>query len=767
MSHFNPDPFGMISKYPSFKLELTTLEGELVWEFAPRKDVYSYPAIRAINEKHKIPNQQALKDVLSSFHQIEQWDLEQIQSFGSEACQNILPPKLIEELREYDEGYILFLVPPHAADIPFEFFFIPEKGFLCLIFQTSICINYVSQRNRYQQTINRNLRINRNHKFLIISNPDDDQTIIHNEVQEVKNFVKNNHFGTYSIATSNKEILCEEIIKNSIIHFASRSLDTGNRNESGWELSSSTIFNINNIEQMLYNTKKIPSLIFSNSCDAGLFGSSKHISGIAASFLKGGVENYIGPILKVNTQESLEFALLFYKYFFCNKSPVKALFLAKKEMLKRNPSSITPFFYRVYGDHRVVKPPNYWLKISIGSFLLSVIILLIYIFPPPPPTTPSLEIITDFTTEELLVYESVTRQFEKENNITIDINNIRSQVPTILRKYKKGDIIHIDINKINSINLEKHFLNISDYLNELIPTSIDPGVLHYIDKVEKLQKSNKHFLVPFRRNIKLLFVNKQQYFDLTGDTISHDKIRLWSDVLDLAEKLYASRNQAEIILALDSAGSSFTLEMLRATGDEENDFEFSIIKSHNALDFIRKINKHVTPVVNMNNIGSLLSGDAIVAIKWSSAISNIMKSGILNEFAIYPLPRLNKHIRQNNILDGECIAISKNTSHPKLARKFIRFIMSIEIQKKLISELWWPPNRMDVRGDLNENYMHIYEQAMREELLHANPVPVDWYPNIVVIFNSIFNDVTNTDQHIGTIISNYRKKLVKIRRKKE
>ncbi|MGD9202039.1 MAG: CHAT domain-containing protein, partial [Chitinispirillia bacterium] len=474
MSHFNPNPFGMISKACSYKLELTNLEGELVWELTPRKE-YLY---QAINEKHKIPNQQALKDVLISFHKIEKWNLEQMQSFGSEACRNILPPKLVDELKENDAGDILFLVPPHAADIPFEFFFIPDKGFLCLIFQISICINYVSQRNRYQQKINKNLEINKNHKFLIISNPDDDQTVIHNEVQEVKNFVKNYHFGTYSIATSNKEILCEEIIKNSIIHFASRSLDTGSRDESGWELSSSSIFNINNIEQMLYNSEKIPELIFSNSCDAGLFGSSKNISGIAGSFLKGGVKNYIAPILKVNTQESLGFALLFYKYLFCVKSPARALFLAKKEMVKCNPSSITPFCYRVYGDHPVGVKKNisWYLKIVLASLLFALVPLLIYILSKISSPVPSMKIITDFSAEELLVYENIMKQFEKENNVKIDVNNIRSEIPAIFRKYKNSDIVHIDINKINSINLEKHFLNISDYINELIPKAIDPKI---------------------------------------------------------------------------------------------------------------------------------------------------------------------------------------------------------------------------------------------------------------------------------------------------
>ena len=733
----------------SLKLELYELEDQWTWHISHRENQIYNP----IEIKYNIPNQQAIEKNIAAFLNKGRWDLDEIQKYGSNISQELLPRELINIFQQYTTGEILFLVPPRAADLPFEFLYIPNMGFLNLYFQIGICI-YISKDIGHYQSANKVTAIRKNDKFLIISNPDHNKKVIHHESGKVKTVIKKNNCSTYLIATDSKKRIIEALQKTSIVHFSAQSSDTGNLHESGWELSKGITFTINDIKK-LENVHRVPWLIFSNSCEAGRFGNSSQISGIAGAFLKAGVNNFIAPSIKVNSRESLIFALLFYKYLFIEKFPALALFYARKKMAELYPNSITPFLYRFYGDPVSEIRPNIilkGLKYLYAAVIPITVIILFFMWPR------EMKIYTSFAANEYEVYKNIVNIFEKKNKIKIKILNLAADtLIDYLNKNKAGDLVHIDINKINDIKLNEKLVNISKH-KDLIPQDMDNTMLNYIQNVEKYQGITSKHLIPFRNNVKLLIINKIELDKIFHNSPDEREFLFWDTFLHWAKKAKTIKGKPMFILPGKGDGAAlFLVEFIRSVGGNPMDLNNPLTRL--ALDSLRSIWPSFVPGNYNETNGSIISGKAIAGLNWSFMFFNIKTC--MDKYLIYSGLKWDQDNHPSNILGGECIAIPKKKIHINLKNsiKLIRFLISVPIQEEFNKELGWPPLRMEVLNNISKPYLDYYYPIMQNALLFTEPVPVEWNTNIKNCFLELFNQITNSSNDMDILVSSTQSKI--------
>ena len=61
------------------------------------------------------------------------------------------------------------------------------------------------------------------------------------------------------------------------------------------------------------------------------------------------------------------------------------------------------------------------------------------------------------------------------------------------------------------------------------------------------------------------------------------------------------------------------------------------------------------------------------------------------------------------MIGGDVIAITKRSPNQELALKFAEYLMSREIQTRLVTELGWPPIRSDALGSVPEWQQGFFE----------------------------------------------------------
>lgn len=742
----------------SLKLELRRSSEDLwIWRILDIKGQPSPPCFY----EYAVPNQQAIEINIAAFLNKERWDLDEIQQYGSNICQELLPTELIKIFQQYTSGDILFSIPPQVADIPFEFLYIPNMGFLNLYFQIGISICIPCERGfgrdirSITSTKNRN-KIKKTDKFLIISNTDIDKKAIRDESRLVKNGIKKNNYATYLIATRDKKRITEALQKNSIVHFSGRS------SVDGWELSNGTTFDINTIENLRY-PDRVPWLIFSNSCKAGRFGNTEQISGIAGAFIKVGVKTFIAPINKVNSQESQEFALLFYKYLFKEKYPSSALFYARKDMVERYPNSITPFLYRFFGDPAInsIIPI---IKIIISFCILLLVAAVVIVFNGSKVKKfeviiqPEMTFYTNFSTVEYDLYENIVNRFCEKNNVKIKVINLHADTLTKYIQHNDScDLVHIDINKINDINLNEKLLDISKFI-ELIPSDMDDTMLKHIRDVERYQGITTKHLIPFRNNVKLIFVNRVELQKIINISPDESELLNWDTLLYWAKQAKKNKGRPMFILpGIGDDAANFLVEFIRSVGGEPMNLHDSLTKL--ALDSLRSIWPYFKPGDYNRMTGALKGGKAIGCLNWSFTYFSIKDS--IDNYLIYSGLKWSQDKDPSNILGGECIGIPKIISQQNLKHvlKFIRFLMSDPIQKEFYEQFGWPPIKLNGLKTIDPEYLKYYNFGIKEALWYTKPVPVEWNVNIKNCFVELFDQITNSSNDIDSLVNSTQNKI--------
>lgn len=275
-----------------------------------------------------------------------------------------------------------------------------------------------------------------------------------------------------------------------------------------------------------------------------------------------------------------------------------------------------------------------------------------------------------------------------------------------------------DTSAANRLDVEAFFANVVDiadrYNGELIglPIYIDGGVLYYRT-------------------------------DLLAEQGINQAPETWQQLVDTALKAQQARRTAnKDFFGYVWQGAQYEglicnfLEVAASNGGgitgAEGTIDLDRPANRKALEFMRDlIHDHkISPKSTYTEMKEeevrtyFQQGNALYERNWPYAWSlhQSEDSPVRDKVGIAPLPHFRGH-ESASTLGGWHVGLSKTSDSKPLARKFIAFITSFDVQKELALELGWNPGRKDVYQDEEVLAELPHFERLRSVFDHARPRP--------------------------------------------
>jgi class 3 adenylate cyclase/ABC-type glycerol-3-phosphate transport system substrate-binding protein len=400
---------------------------------------------------------------------------------------------------------------------------------------------------------------------------------------------------------------------------------------------------------------------------------------------------------------------------------------------------------------------------------------------------PTLTLVTGLNQREFAVFkDTILPQFEKwqtakgKRPATIEVENAKwEMVLERLRRGERIDLITFDVNGNRRELVEPEEL-IHDLTDEkgLLPSAVHPTMAKH------LEINGRRYFIPFRGNIRLLFLNRSKYDELrkvckettskTSQKLSDDLKRNCQGLPERPETWQQLRRVAEIFHTIDGEERV----AIAATKDDKPLFLFEVLRSavgepcdllEGELDAFRAVVEfiknglwpHVTPKsreVDWRTASGFLVSDSVYVVRdWTFSLATIHESGREADFDVYEGPRW-EGAQPSYLLGGEVLALPINGRHPKLAGELLRFLVSRDIQRTFASELCWPAMRLDV-GPKSDTCQQNRQQRITRALLHAEPLPDYWTQATRQFYETLFETIVDPNTGVEDAVAEFRKHL--------
>lgn len=355
-----------------------------------------------------------------------------------------------------------------------------------------------------------------------------------------------------------------------------------------------------------------------------------------------------------------------------------------------------------------------------------------------PPTT--LTVLVGLSSEELEVFEEITQQFESKHNVTVKVENVTKDEALRKLKEEEIDVITFDIN--DRIELARTGL-IEELTEEeykgLPPATAHPTLQKYL-KVDGIR-----YFMPYRPNVRLVFLNRAKFAEMGLDYPT-----TWQDVLEVAKRFYERDGEARVVLQAkgDAYKTAGLIVLIRSAGGDLLNLLHP--QSREALEFLRELWPFVSPksleADYQTTTGLLLADSVYLARNWAFSVALIEKAGRDADFETYAGWCWSQTQKLSHYLGGEILVLPKNAPNKELAIKFVRHLMSDEVQETFVRQLSWPTMRLDLDVTKLQPWQRRHLRVMNDVLNHGEPTPDYWQPELTKIYSELFNEVTNLGQ---------------------
>ena len=372
--------------------------------------------------------------------------------------------------------------------------------------------------------------------------------------------------------------------------------------------------------------------------------------------------------------------------------------------------------------------------LALGLLLLvgAGVTALWYVLLPPAP----LRILTGLSQEELPVFEALVTTFGKQHGLPVTVENVHWSQALSMLKQDKGtvDLITFDINGARFELVHNNLVEDLSGMKGLLPALMHPVMMQSLDVTEQ------RFFLPFRPNVRLVFVHRKKLAELSAA-----RLETWADVLDVAKRWYARDGTPRVVVEGGEADAPLLLlELIRSAGGDPCNVLHP--QSQAAVQLLRELWPYVSPLSShvdwQSASGFLLSESVYVARNWAFALSLLHEASPerAQEFEVYAGWRWAQDAKPAYLLGGEVLALPKHAPQKEVARKLLRFLMSKEAQAALVKQLSWPPMRLDVLGALEE-WQQRYQAVISLALRDAEPVPASWWPAMQPLYTRMFTTI--------------------------
>ncbi len=380
------------------------------------------------------------------------------------------------------------------------------------------------------------------------------------------------------------------------------------------------------------------------------------------------------------------------------------------------------------------------------------------------PARAKVTVLTGLAAEELKIFNEVVKNFEKKHHLTVEVENVRWQ-ETLSRLERNGvvDLITFDINAPRKELVDKGLIEDLSERKGLIPATVHPALWEHV-KVR-----GRTYFIPYRPNVRLVFLNKSKFKQLNKEKYQDLDIddpnlpTTWTDVMEVARRFHHRDGQPRVVIeATDTDAPLFLLELIRSAGSDP--LNLLSPESRKAVEFLRELWPYVSPKslhIDWQSVtGYLLADNVYLGRNWTFSLSIIHKAGRDADFVAYAGWRWNRDSKPSSLLGGEFLALPKHAPHKDLAIQLMSFLVSREIQTKIVRELSWPAMRLDAIGGLEE-WQERYQRAINQALKHAEPVPEHW-SKIEGIYQRMFTHIIDLNANVERTLVSFQAEIDKL-----
>lgn len=380
------------------------------------------------------------------------------------------------------------------------------------------------------------------------------------------------------------------------------------------------------------------------------------------------------------------------------------------------------------------------------------------------PARAKLTVLTGLAAEELKIFNEVVKNFEKKHRLAVEVENVRWQETlSRLERNEAIDLITFDINAPRRELVDKGLIEDLSKRKGLIPATVHPALWEHV-KVR-----GKTYFIPYRPNVRLVFLNKGKFKQLNKEKyqdleIDHPNLpTTWAEVMEVARRFHYRDGQPRVVIeATNTDAPLLLLELIRSAGGDP--INLLSPESRKAVEFLRELWPYVSPkslYIDWQSVtGYLLADDVYLGRNWTFSLSIIHKAGRDSDFVAYAGWLWRANSKPSSLLGGEFLALPKHAPHKDLAIQLMSFLVSREIQTKIVRELSWPAMRLDAIGGV-EDWQERYHRAINQALQHAEPVPDQW-SKIEGIYKRMFTDIIDLNANIEKTLVSFQAEIDKL-----
>ncbi|MGA1863609.1 MAG: CHAT domain-containing protein [bacterium] len=258
-----------------------------------------------------------------------------------------------EALQKTSLKHLELKLDDHLMYIPWEWLFDGEQ-FLCEQFAIGRQIQTeVDKKNSVYNSQSLKPPLS----MLIITDPTEDLAMAQREGEEIQKLLGANgqdlELGFYSGDQVDTDFVQKYLRDYNLVHYAGHIIYEPDQPEKSCWILSDGRFNCRDIEKMAGGQKAMPALVFCNACKSAVSGQKPRFlnGGLVESFLKAGVQFYIGTFCDTSDEYGMYMGKGFYYHLMTGHTVAEALRKARSSFQKSyGKESLSWLNYVLYGD---------------------------------------------------------------------------------------------------------------------------------------------------------------------------------------------------------------------------------------------------------------------------------------------------------------------------------------------------------------------------------------------------------------------------------
>lgn len=425
------------------------------------------------------------------------------------------------------------------------------------------------------------------------------------------------------------------------------------------------------------------------------------------------------------------------------------------------------FLYNLSVQQYGILKMNRKLKRAISKTTSIVIIAIIviavavvagyFVVTPHPTKKVTINYYDDLAPSEAKAFDDVIiPEFEKlYPNITVHliVESASDMVSTIEALEKGNDVGATVIAEDNMIIGELLYagdlMNLTPYASNVVPSSMIPSMVNLM-KYEQTVYHGMYF-IPFRGNIPLVWYNETVFKELNLPAP-----QTWSQLMQDTKMIY-QKTGVKPIMFQGHGGASTATElyqwMVQAGG---NPFIFNDSGDVRVFTFLDELSAYMNPAYIHGYWGSykgLTDGEYyILDYQWPYIYAVMKSEGVnVSNIGFYPGPA--GPVNNDHLVGGDVLAIPKGATHLTDLLIFIKFLLSYQVQRDIITILGEPAVNAKAYQNLPSNISALFkaEEEAFQSAFFREPVP--WISYWNTIADKVFDEIVVDHAPISEIPS--------------